>query len=547
MRIITFNENSEFNYGLALKKIEEQDFLFAIRLLKDAIKIDKNPKYYIELAELYYKLGQYEESTATYLELSNHILTMEIALGVLHSHQASLDVSLNPDGLSISSGSFFKISRNHLENHHLNRILKEYQSIALNDFEPKMIDVKENSALRKLSNAKELALSGDYIKAMNILDSINDDRFQNKILELRIIIHFGMGEYENVLRECYRYNEKIKGNPTVARSLLYALYVLDGKHISPKFRNTFNDFEEDLLGTNNPQKIIALYELAEMVGYTSGAKKLMKKMVKRFPYDLSTAVYAIAYYGANENQKELDKLLSRLNETHTNSPSVAFYNCMRRAIEDSIVSYDAWYGLVDGQIVANYVQLFVYEYIKLLVSDAVCYDEDLLKSAITYLGVDELKDFLTIKQLENLPQYKEILIWGIENPYLGLENKVLLVNLYVSKYPNSDRTFIIPTELGISCLRLSGRKADMFECSPNSVYNTVYSNIIFTEHDFDSRVLWNTVNKVCLLGDYNKNLLCACAHCLYYKHKKYEPLEELVASTYHVSVIDLKELIQLTF
>ena len=158
MRIITFNENSEFNYGLALKKIEEQDFLFAIRLLKDAIKIDKNPKYYIELAELYYKLGQYEESTATYLELSNHILTMEIALGALHSHQASLDVSLNPDGLSISSGSFFKISRNHLENHHLNRILKEYQNIALNDFEPKMIDVKENSALRKLANAKEVRL-----------------------------------------------------------------------------------------------------------------------------------------------------------------------------------------------------------------------------------------------------------------------------------------------------------------------------------------------------------------------------------------------------
>ena len=53
MSVINFNQNSELNYSLALKKIQEQDYLFAIRLLKDAIRIDKFPKYYVELAEIY--------------------------------------------------------------------------------------------------------------------------------------------------------------------------------------------------------------------------------------------------------------------------------------------------------------------------------------------------------------------------------------------------------------------------------------------------------------------------------------------------------------
>ena len=185
MSVIKFNQNPGLNYSLALNKIEEQDYLFAIKLLKDAIKLDNNVKFYVELAELYYKLGQYDESTATYIELFSKICTMEIALAALHSHQASLGVDLNPDNLSVSSGCFFKMTRRRVENNHLDRILKEYHKISAKINEPKLVNLKERAILRNLTEAKELALKGDYAKALTILDNIKDCAYENKVLELQ--------------------------------------------------------------------------------------------------------------------------------------------------------------------------------------------------------------------------------------------------------------------------------------------------------------------------------------------------------------------------
>ena len=311
MSVIKFNQNPGLNYSLALNKIEEQDYLFAIKLLKDAIKLDNNVKFYVELAELYYKLGQYDESTATYIELFSKICTMEIALAALHSHQASLGVDLNPDNLSVSSGCFFKMTRRRVENNHLDRILKEYHKISAKIDEPKLVNLKERAILRNLTEAKELALKCDYAKALTILDNIKDCAYENKVLELKTITFFGAGDYVKAIEYGCLYNELVKGNPIIARSVLYSMYVLGGNKHTPEFRNKFNDFEKDILVTGKPEDAIGLLELAEMVEYNAGANKLMKKMLQQYSFYLSINMVAISFYGARREYKEMEKILAR--------------------------------------------------------------------------------------------------------------------------------------------------------------------------------------------------------------------------------------------
>ncbi len=545
MSVINFNQNSELNYSLALKKIQEQDYLFAIRLLKDAIRIDKFPKYYVELAELYYKLGQFDESTATYVELSNQIITMEIALGALHSHQTSLGVELNPDNLTISSGCFFLISRKHIDNEHLNRVLRIYQKVALDEEQPKIINLRENAILRKLKEAKELGIRGDYSKAMIILDKIEDKKYLDKVLELKTIIYFGAEDYEKAITVGMQYNAIHKGNPTIARSILYGIYAINNRMITPKFRNAFNDFENEIFQYGKPESIIGLYELAEMVGYKAGASKLIKKMIKAYPYDLAINLTAIAFYGVHNNLKEVDKLLKRANELFSYSPSLAFYNCLRNEISKETISSEAWYSLVDENISCQYVRIFVLNYLKKLMLEKNLYDAEVLKSAITFFDKDKLKELLTVKEIVGLPEYKNLLIWGIENPYLGIDTKILLIEIFISKYANTDKIFIIPTELGITCLKLSGYVTDVLEVTENSIYNAVYANVIFTEHDFDKKVLLNAVHSLSvLINEVEKDLLCATVHYFYYKLKKYEPQLELIAGAYQVSLDELKIIIE---
>lgn len=541
MSIIEFRENPEINYSLALKKIEEQDYLFAIRLLRDAIRLSPLPKYYIELAVLYYKLGQYDESTATYVTLSKIFASMEVALGALYSHQKSLGVEINPEGLFVSAGCFFDFTRRKADFPKLNNIIKEYHRVALKIDEPKIINIKENKNLALLQKAKELALNGDYSQAMILLDKVTDEKYLDKVLELRSIVYFGAEDYEKCIEECKKYNAIKKGNPTIARSVLYSIYVLSGKKINTDFRNQFIDFEKDLFDTNKPENIIALYELAEMVGYSYGASKLIKKCLKCYPYDLMVLATGVAYYGAGNNFKELDKLLYRLNEIFPTSPSVAFYNCLRKSWNDKEFSSECWYSLVYDNITKHYAKKMVSQYLKQRAIETKDFDENFLKIAITFFEVEHLRELLKAKEIEELDIYENMLIWGIENPYLGVENKILLIELYVSKYNKNTKKFIIPTELGINCLCLVGLKSNSNNNDVCSVYNRVYSNLILIEQDFDKKVLLDAIDTFKgSSGMVSFNLLCACVHLAYYGLKKYEPHTELVADAYKVPLNDLK-------
>ena len=546
MSIIKFLENPELNYSLALRKIEEQDYLFAIRLLKDAIKTSPQVKYYIELAELYYKLSQYDESAATYVKAFHSYSSMEIALGLLHSHQASLGVELTPDSLIVSSGCFFKMSRNHVSNPKLDAILKKYQKIALKTEEPRLIDVKKKRILNKLKKAKSLALRGDYSQAMITLDGVEEKEYNSMVLELKTIIYFGAEDFEKVLEVGYKYNKIIKGNPTIARSVLYAIYALDGKTISSRFKESFASFKNEIIEHGKSEGIIGLYELAQMVGYVEGAESLITIMEKAYPYDLATNLTIVAYYGIKGDKKETDRALKRANELFEESPGIAYYNALQSAQENPFLPKESWYGLVDDVLTEQYAKLITLKYLKNLNEKEGFFDANVFKVAITFFDKKGLREFLSIKEIKELPEYDKMLVWGIENPYLGIENKTLLVELYVSKNPNTNRIFTIPTELGVSCTRVVGYKTDANEISLSSVYNEAYSNLLFTEHELDTAALFKATQKLFPLKEnLDKSLLSATAHILYYKEQKYEPQTELVASAYEVSYEELKRVLDL--
>ena len=540
MSVVRFLENPELSYSLALKKIEEQDYLFAIRLLKDAIKQSPQIKYYVELAELYYKLFQYDESTATYVKAFQKCPSMEIALGLLHSHQAGLGTDLNPDNLRVSSGCFFKMSRNHVSNPKLDNILKKYQKIALKTEEPKLIDVRKKRNLNKLQSAKNSALKGDYSKAMIILDEVTGEEYKNMVLELKTIIYFGAEDFEKVLEVGYEYNKHTKANPTIIRSILYAIYAIANKTITPDFMSAFNTFTDEMVEHGNSNGLIGIYELAQMVGYHEGVEKLIKVMGKAYPYDLATNLTLVAYYGIKGDVRETEKALKIANELFSDSPGISYYNALFNERENPFLPKESWYGLVDDVLTEQYVKLITLNYLRKLSEKEGFFSADVFKIAITFLGKKGLREFLSIKEIQELQEYNKMLIWGIENSYLGIENKTLLVELYISKNPNSDRIFTIPTELGVACTRITGYRADSDETSLSSVYNEAYSNLLFTEQDLDARELFKETQKLFPLKEsLNKSLLSALAHVLYYKAKKYEPQTELVANAYEVSFEEL--------
>lgn len=541
MGVKKFTDNSDLCYSLALKKIEEQDYLFAIKLLREAIEIDHKAPHYIELAELYYKLGQYDESTATYIALSRKVFTMEVAFGILHSHQKALGNPFNPDELSIPSTTYFHISMKSVNNPLLNKIIKDYQSIALTIDEPKLINVKENKIKRNLESVKDLALKGDYSQAIILLDSIDDKRYLDKVYELKTLIYLGAEDYEEVLKVGREYLTQYKPNISVMRAVLYSLFGLENNTISPEFRNTFNDYVDILMSNDNVDALMGLYELAQMVGYISGAGVLIKKLEKKYPYHIVVLLSSIAHYALSNNLKMADKLLARANLIHPTNPLVSYYNCLRKESKTNELPSDAWLSVLNDEICGQYVNVFVLTYLKNLMSDSSLMDEDVLKTAIVYFDRNRLKDLLLVKEIKELACYKEVLIWGIENPYLGIENKVLLIELYIASYPDTSKIFAIPTELGVHCSRLKGFKDDSAELNVAKVYNGTFANLIFTVHDVDRSLLHKVIKEMFPLDkEYDIELIKATAHLLYHKIKNYELQLELVAGTYQVDVEELK-------
>ena len=535
MSVIKFLENPELNYSLALKKIEEQDYLFAIRLLKDAIKISPQIKYYVELAELYYKLSQYDESTATYVKAFQKYPSMEVAIALLHSHQAGLGVELNPDHLTVSSGCFFKISKNRVAHPKLDEILKKYQKVLLKEEEPRIIDVKKKRNLQKLENAKNFALNGNYSQAMIVLDSVEGEEYKSMVLELKTILYFGAEDFEKVLEVGYEYNKIVKGNPTIARSVLYAIYALDGKTFSTRFKDAFESFKDQIIKYGKVDALMGIYELTQMVNYSEGADDIIDLMEKNYPYDLENNLTIIAHYGGKRDKARTERALKRANELFSESPGVAYFNVLQSSIEKPFLPDESWYGLM--ALTEHFAKRITENYMRKLSKKECGFNEDVFKIGITFLDKKGLMAFLNAKEVQELPEYDKMLIWGIENSYLGIENKTLLVELYISRIPNSNRIFTIPTELGVSCTRIAGYKADEGEVCVNSVYNEAYSNLIFTERDLDTKTLYDEVKRLFPLKDdsLEKGLLSAMAHVFYYKAKKFEPQTELVANAYEVS------------
>ncbi len=541
MSIKKYINNSELSYGLALKKIEEQDYLFAIKLLNEAIELKHKPEYYIELAELYYKLGQYYESTATYIALSRRLFTMEVAFGILHSHQKALGNAFNPDELSIPSATYFRISMKSLDSSLLKKIIKDYQAVALKINEPEIVNVKEHKIKKILETAKKLALKGDYSQAIILLDGIDDIRYLNKIDELKTLIYLGTEDYKAVISVGKKYLSENDNNVSIMRAVLYSQFGMANKKVTPEFRNTFNDYVDLQIRSNNVNALMGLYELAQMVGYVAGAGVLIKKLEKKYPYHINVILSAISHFAIKNNKIMVDKLLYRANVIHPNNPLVNYYNCIRKWWESGDISPEVWLSIFNDEIYGEYVDFFVQTYLRKSMTNSNLIEQDVLKTAIAYFDRKRLKNLLLLNDVKELDIYKELLIWGIESPYIGVENKVILIECYISKYDDNSRIFAIPTELGVHCSSLKGIKITDNNISVAQIYNGAYPNLILTLHDVDNALLMKIVKRMFPLSNLqDEKLLKATAHLLYYKQKNYELQIELVACTYQVSIEDLK-------
>lgn len=538
MSVISFKPNANLDYSLALKKIEEQDYLFAIKLLKDAIRIDPKEDYYIELAELYYKLNQFEESVSTYIELAKKNLTMEVALAVLHSHQKALNKELDPNELTMPDSIYYKVQNRTISNNHFKKIIKEYQSIALSEQkDDRMINVKKRRLIKDLEEARSLAIEGERTQALVVLDEVEWGDYTLKALELKTLIYLSGGDYYSAYENAENYLKEDKNNINVNRAYLYSIFAYCGKQINAEFIEAFEGVFKAYNNCGNIDGLLSLYELSQMVGYDEGCKKVTDLLSQKYTYDVFALLTVVSYYALEDEWENVDKYLKIANAVCENNPRVNYLNYLRRFVFKTNVSNKAWLSVLDEQLTKPVVEFFVSEYIRGV--DCNSDEKDLIKIAMYFLDAESLADFLLNEKIIANENIEELLVWGIENPYIGLENKITLITKYISNYYDKSRIFIIPTELGTMVTRLVG-KLD-YDIKENDIYNAVYPNVLFTLHDVDTLTLSNAVS---LVKEYNseldKKVIYALVHAVYHKLKKYEPQLELVAGTYKVEYNELK-------
>ena len=541
MSVIKYKVDANLNFSLALKKIEEQDYLFAINLLKEAISINPKPQYYIELAELYYKLGQFEESTATYISLCEKHLTMEVALAVLHSHQTSLGKPIDPNELTMPNSVYFKIQNKSIDNMHLKRIIKKYQKIVL-DFNSncEFIDVKERKIIKKLELAKTFAIEGKSKDALKILDSENWGTFDAKAIELKVLIKLSSGDYADVYEYAKNYLIKNTVNSNVAKGYLYSIYELNGKIINEEFENEYEKLMSDFAKINDKENIISHYELAQMVGYLKGAEKCISVLLEKFAYDAKCLLIVISHYASINQWKDVEKYLKIANKVHTGNPKVKYLNYLINSSSTNSYGTSVWLSVLDNLFLKQAIGCMINE-LNINSLSLVKENIDLLKSSLNFLDEDQLMELLSNKNIISSNLYEELLVWGIENPYLGLEIKTILISRYISTFNNKHKIFVIPSELGVICTQLAGKMINDGSGLKERIFNLVYPNILFTLHEVDSQTLMKAISIVAVnVADVDDNLLKAITHGLYHKLKNYEPQLELIAGTYKVDFEELK-------
>lgn len=538
MSVITFKSDANLDFSLALKKIEEQDYLFAIKLLKEAIRIDPKDDYYIELAELYYKLNQFEESVSTYIELSKKNFTMEVALAVLHSNQKALNKELDPNELTMPDNIYYKIQKNTISNNHFKRIIKEYQSIVLSEQNnDKIINLKKRRMIKDLEEARSLAIAGDRTDALVLLDEVEWGDYTLKALELKTLIYLSGGDYYSAYENAEYYLRKDKNNINVNRAYLYSIFAYCGKQINAEFTEAFDGVLKEYINVSNIDGLLSLYELAQMVCYNVGCDKLIYLLAEKYTYDVFALLTIISNYALNAEWDKVDKYLKIANAVCENNPRVNYLNYLRKFVFKTDVSQNAWLSVLDDQLIKPVVEFFVSEYVRGVncISDV----NDLIRIAMYYLDEESLDDFLSNERIIANDNIVEHLVWGIESPYIGLENKIMLIRKYISKYYDKSRIFIIPTELGTMCTHLVGKLG--VDIKENNIYNAVYPNVLFTLHDVDTLILNKAVSIVKEYdSELNNRVVQALVHAIYHKLKNYEPQLELVAGTYKVDFNELK-------
>ncbi len=356
-------------------------------------------------------------------------------------------------------------------------------------------------------------------------------------MELKTLIYLSGGDYCSAFESAEYYLKEDKNNINVNKAYLYSVFICYGKQINTDFTVVFEGFFKEYNNSGNIDGLLSLYELSQMIGYHGGCDKVVNLLAQKYAYDVFAVLTVISYYALKDEWDKVDKYLNIADAVFKNNPRVNYLNYLRKFDFKTNVFHNVWLSVLDDQLIKPIVEYFVSECIHEVEFNGDVYD--LIRLSMCYLDAEPLDDFLSNHRIITNENMEELLVWGIESPHIGLENKIKLITKYISEHCDRGRIFIIPTELGTMCARLVGKQGvDTIE---NDVYNAVYPNLLFTLHDVDTLILSKAVSMVKEYNfELNKKVVNALVHAIYHKLKNYEPQLELVAGSYKVEFSELK-------
>ncbi|MBO7156182.1 MAG: hypothetical protein J6V83_02125 [Clostridia bacterium] len=559
MSVIPFKSDAKLSYSLALDKINNKDYGFAIRLLNEAINIEGKPEYYIELAELYFTLGEYNECACTYSRLARDKgYRLDVVLGILRAHCALREISFCSDYLNVNHAATWRIYNKFYDNQKLKKICLECKENTDALIAPHMVDVKDNAEKRILATAQEYYLKNEFGLALDALEKVAiSGKYYVTALELKTLLYLKAGDYDNALKTGKDLASISKGNSRATGAILISLYYMAGESISTDFRNAYIDCEQDVFTNNKAKEVLRFLELTKVLGYFAGLNRVVKRAIKSFPCNSEILFFGIEHYLMEGDADQAKKLIAKALILYPNHPKSATYNYLindKNFIAQS--DNDTWLNFTYNDSVREaFAELKANEYLAAKDFESVALNKDLLTYILFSCSPQTIENVFGNTQLQSKQEFKDFLIWALDNAYLSTEIKYILLETLHNVCAGAGAIiFNESIDDVLNVMYFIPEKSLTKEDHKRNIISKVYARLVI---DVNSNT--DNVNKARLLNEYKyliernipceQNYFCAVLHYRYLTSQKEvknnELLMESVSHLYNVSLTELYEILKI--
>lgn len=558
MRVIPFKPDAKLNYSLALEKIQNKDYGFAIKLLKEAIQIDAKPEYYVELAELYFTLGEYFECMCVYNRMARDKgYKLDVVLGMLRAHCALRELPFCSDYLNINHAATWRIFNKFYDVQKLKDICVECKENTDALKAPHMIDVKDNAIKRKIAMAEDYCFNANFSSALSLIEDIpSSSKYYVASLELKTSIYLDSGDLEQALEIAKELKSISKGNLQAICAILIILYNLGDTKFSVDFRNAYIECEQEIFESGNAKALVRFINLTQALGYTAGLNRVLKKAIKAFPYNSQIIFYVIENHIARDEYDRAKELIAKARELFPNHPLSSAYNYLIND-ERFIKKCDRciWDGFTFYQGVRTALsELRASEFFNENCDVNAPLNEDLLTYLLYDCDAETVEDVLSDKRLQQRPGFKEFLIRALDNQYLNYETRyVLLAALHNVQFGTGALLLNSSGQELLNVMYFVPDKAPNKDLRMGRLISKVYACLVY-----DYNVNTDNVNKESLAKEYKylndlnvqcKEVgFCAALHFRYLTKvkglKNNELLKKSVSDFYDIWPNDLDEVLK---